>query len=200
MIQRRVFITLLGGAAAWPVAARAQQSVGVRRIGVLQSIAADDVEAQRRSTAFVQGLQQAGWTDGRNVRIEIRSARGGDAQLLRRYAAELLALAPDVVVCAGSGPLGSMLAATRTVPIAFTIVPDPVAQGSLTVSRAQAATQPASASSSMGSAENGWNCSRRSRRRLRESQCCANQHLLLLLLSSLHFRRWRRSCASISSH
>jgi putative ABC transport system substrate-binding protein len=129
MRTRREFITLLGGAAAWPLAARAQQGERVRRVVVLQSIAADDVEAQRRSTAFVQGLQQAGWTDGRNVKIEIRSARGGDAELLRRYTAELLALAPDVVLCAGSGPLGSMLAATRTVPIVFTIVPDPVGAG-----------------------------------------------------------------------
>jgi putative ABC transport system substrate-binding protein len=139
MRTRREFITLLGGAAAWPLAARAQQGERVRRVGVLQSIAADDVEAQRRSTAFVQGLQQAGWTNGRNVTIEIRSARGGDAELLRRYTAELLALAPDVVLCAGSGPLGSMLAATRTVPIVFTIVPDPVGAGFVTAAVAQLA-------------------------------------------------------------
>jgi putative ABC transport system substrate-binding protein len=130
MNSRRDLLTLLGGAAvACPVGVRAQQSDRVRRIGVLQSIAADDVEAQRRWTAFVQGLQQAGWTDGRNVSIESRWARGGDPDLLRRYAAELLALAPDVVLCGGSGPLGSLLAATRTVPIVFTIVPDPVGAG-----------------------------------------------------------------------
>ena len=128
-MRRREFITLLGGAATWPIAARAQQGERMRRVGVLQSIAAEDAEAQRRLTAFMQGLQQAGWTDGRNIAIEHRWAPGGDSDLLRRYAAELVALGPDIILCAGSAPLASLLAATRTVPIVFTIVPDPVGAG-----------------------------------------------------------------------
>jgi putative tryptophan/tyrosine transport system substrate-binding protein len=97
-LRRREFITLLGGAGAvWPLAAHAQQGERVRRIGVLMNLAAEDPEAQRRVTAFVQGLQQLGWTDGRNVRIEIRWG-ASDAERNRRYAAELVELAPDVIL------------------------------------------------------------------------------------------------------
>ncbi len=93
-MKRREFITLLGGAAAaWPLAARAQQGERMRRIGVLMSVAADDPEGQARLAAFLQGLQQLGWTDGRNVRIDTRWG-AGDAERIRRYAAELVALAP----------------------------------------------------------------------------------------------------------
>jgi len=102
MIRRREFITLLGGAVAWPLAARAQQAERVRRIGVLMNTAADDPEGQARKTAFVQALQQFGWTDGRNGRIETRW--GTDAGNTRRYVAELVALAPDVIVAAGAQP------------------------------------------------------------------------------------------------
>src|SRR5262245_14053768 len=95
-LGRRKFITLLGGAAAaWPLAARAQQGERLRRIGVLQSLAADDAEGQARLAAFAQGLQQSGWIIGRNVRIDTRWA-AGDAERIRRYAAELVALTPDV--------------------------------------------------------------------------------------------------------
>src|SRR5262245_6867329 len=93
-VKRRQFISLLGSAAAWPVAAWAQQSERMRRIGVLIAVAADDPQSQRRMTAFVQGLQELGWTDGRNVRIETRWT-GGDTDRMRRHAAELVALAPD---------------------------------------------------------------------------------------------------------
>ena len=105
-MKRREFITLLGGAAAsWPLAAHAQQSERVRRVGVLMPLAADDPQSLRRLTAFVQGLQQLGWTDGRNVRIDVRWA-AGDADRIRRYAAELVALAPDVILAVGSPPSG----------------------------------------------------------------------------------------------
>src|SRR5262245_66510820 len=97
MIRRREFITLLGGAAAWPVAARAQQAERMRRIGVLMNLAAEDPESQRRVTAFVQGLQELGWADGRNVRIET-SWGASDAERNRRYAAELVAFATDVLL------------------------------------------------------------------------------------------------------
>jgi len=127
-MRRRDFITLLGGAvAAWPLAARAQPG-GMRRIGVLMSQPADDPESQRRVTAFAQGLQQLGWTDGRNVRIDYRWG-AADADRIRRYAGELAALAPDVILAAGSVTLGPLLQSTRTVPIVFVHVPDPVGAG-----------------------------------------------------------------------
>src|SRR5256885_7204006 len=101
-MKRREFITLIGGAAVvWPLAARAQQADRMLRIGVCMNLAADDPEGQARLTAFAQGLQQLGWTDGRNARIEYRWAVG-DPERIRRYAAELIALAPDVVLTAGS--------------------------------------------------------------------------------------------------
>ena len=128
-MRRREFITLLGGAAAaWPMAARAQQPDRMRRIGVLFSIAADDLDAQAQNTAFLQGLQQLGWTDGRNVRIDIRWSAGA-ADITRKYAAELVALAPDVILAVGGASVGPLLQATRTVPIVFVIVPDPVGSG-----------------------------------------------------------------------
>jgi putative ABC transport system substrate-binding protein len=127
-VKRRQFITLLGGAAAsWPLAARAQGE-RMRRIGVLMNLAADDPESQRRMTAFVQGLQQLGWTDGRNVRIETRWG-AGDADRSRRYAAELVALAPDVILAATAVVTGAVKRATRAVPIVFVQVVDPVGAG-----------------------------------------------------------------------
>jgi putative ABC transport system substrate-binding protein len=126
-VRRRTFITLLGGAAAWPVAAQAQQLGGIRRIGVLMPVAADAPEAVARLAAFVHGLQQLGWTDGRNVRIEARWAT--DPDQLRRHAAELVALAPDVILAAGGTAVGPLLQATRTLPIVFTLTLDPVGAG-----------------------------------------------------------------------
>ena len=128
-IGRRELLAALGGAAvAWPLAARAQQPGGIRRVGVLMSAAADDPLWQARVTAFRQVLQQLGWTDGRNVRIDIRWA-GGNADDSRKYAAELVALAPDVILAVGGSVVGTLLQATRTVPIVFTLTPDPVGAG-----------------------------------------------------------------------
>jgi putative tryptophan/tyrosine transport system substrate-binding protein len=127
-MNRREFITLLGGAAAWPVAARAEQSERMRRIGVLIPTAADDAEGQARMAAFLQGLAQLGWSEGRNLRIDTRWG-GGDADLSRSYAAELVALAPDVILASGGSILTPLLQASRTVPIVFTIVADPVGAG-----------------------------------------------------------------------
>src|SRR5262245_31060999 len=116
MIGRREFITLLGGgAAAWPLAARAQQQ-RMRRIGVLNTLTADDVGASARYGAFLQGLQQAGWSIGRNVQVETRWA-AGDPDRLRTYAAELVAFAPDVILATGNAAAAPLLHATRTVPI-----------------------------------------------------------------------------------
>jgi putative tryptophan/tyrosine transport system substrate-binding protein len=128
-MRRRTFITLLGGAAAaWPLAARAQQRERMRRIGVLSTLPADDPEATARTAAFLQTLQELGWTDGRNVRIDIRWG-AGDAELFRRHASELVALAPDVILAVGGAVVPSLLQATRTVPIVFTGTPDPVGAG-----------------------------------------------------------------------
>jgi putative tryptophan/tyrosine transport system substrate-binding protein len=127
-MKRREFITLLGGAAAWPIAARAQQGERMRRIGVFMPLAADDPESLARVGAFLQGLQALGWTDGRNVRIDYRWT-AGDAERIRRYAVELAALAPDVILAGGAAVVPSLLQATRTVPIVFTQTPDPVGAG-----------------------------------------------------------------------
>src|SRR5262249_22851051 len=125
-MKRRGFITLVGGAAAWPLAARAQQRERMRRIGVLVSIlAADDPEWQARGNAFVQSLQERGWSDGRNVRIEYRWGLG-DQDRLRKYAAELVGIAPDVILASGGSVAGPLLQASRTMPIVFTSTPDPV--------------------------------------------------------------------------
>src|SRR5262245_56546434 len=99
-LKRREFITLFGGAAAWPLAARAQQGERMRRIGVLMNLGSDDAEGQARNAAFLQGLQELGWTVGRNVRIEYRWG-AGDAELFRRHASDLVALAPDVILAVG---------------------------------------------------------------------------------------------------
>ena len=128
-IGRRHFISALGGAAlAWPRAARAEEGERMRRIGVLTGIAADDPDAQARYAAFLQGLQQLGWTEGRSVRIDARWAAGNAADS-RKYAAELVALAPDVILSTGNSSLGPLLQATRSLPIVFTTVTDPVGAG-----------------------------------------------------------------------
>ena len=127
-MRRREFIAGLGGAAAWPLAARSQQPDSVRHIGVLMTTAADDPAGQARIAAFLQGLQQLGWSVGRNVQIDTRWA-AGDADRIRTYAAELVALAPDVILAHGASTVGALVQATRTVPIVFPIVSDPVAQG-----------------------------------------------------------------------
>jgi putative tryptophan/tyrosine transport system substrate-binding protein len=128
-MRRREFLGALGVAAAtWPLVARAQQGERVRRIGVLMPLAAGDAVGQARIAAFLQGLAQLGWTDGRNVRIDTRWS-GGNADDTRRHATELVALAPDVILANGSAAVGPLLQATRAVPIVFTIVPDPVGQG-----------------------------------------------------------------------
>jgi putative ABC transport system substrate-binding protein len=127
-MKRREFITLLGGAAAWPVAARAQQGERVRRVGVLVPAVADDPEWQARVGAFQQALALSGWTIGRNVRIDTHWGTTSAAEI-RRQAAELAALAPDVILAGGASTVGPLLQATRTVSIVFTLGVDPVGGG-----------------------------------------------------------------------
>jgi putative ABC transport system substrate-binding protein len=126
-MRRREFITLIGGAAAWPLAARAQQGERVRRIGVLMHLAADDPEGQARFTAFLQGLQQLGWTDGRNVRIDTRWGTNNADR--GRYAAELIALTPEVILASTTPSMVALQQSTRTVPVVFVNVADPVGAG-----------------------------------------------------------------------
>jgi putative ABC transport system substrate-binding protein len=128
-MRRRDFITLLGGAAAaWPFSARAQQGERMRRIAVLTGIAGNDAETKVRITAFSQELQRLGWAQGRNVQIDIRGAAGSSAAV-RKYATELVALGPDVVLAIGNATVPPLVEATRTVPIVFTVVIDPVGAG-----------------------------------------------------------------------
>ena len=127
-MKRRQFITLIGGAAAaWPLAARAQQRERVRRIGVLSAPLADDPQSQARNAAFLQGLGELGWRVGRNLEINYRW--GGIDAKRHTYAAELLALAPEAILAVGASVVGPLLAATRTVPVVFTQVTDPVGSG-----------------------------------------------------------------------
>src|SRR5262245_10944183 len=129
-MRRRNFITLLGGVAAtWPLAARAQQRERMRRIGFLWStLSADDALGQAIGNAFVQGLQEAGWSVGRNVQIDYRWGLN-DVERLRRSAEQLVALAPDVLFAAGPSAVATLQGATRTLPILFANVPDPVVSG-----------------------------------------------------------------------
>jgi ABC-type uncharacterized transport system substrate-binding protein len=125
-MRRRTFIGLLGGAAAaWPLAAHAQRRERVRRIGVLMHLAADDSEGQSRFAAFLQGLQEAGWAVGRNLTIDVRWA-AADVELMKRAARELVALQPDLLFTSSTPAAAAMLQATRTIPVVFVLVADPV--------------------------------------------------------------------------
>jgi putative ABC transport system substrate-binding protein len=130
MIGRRSFITLLGGgAAAWPLTAKAQESGRVRRVGVLATVPADDSEIQTRMAAFHQGLQEKGWIVGRNIRIDYRWSAAGDDEQTRKYAAELIALAPEVVLAVATATVGPLKRVSGTTPIVFVQVSDPVGAG-----------------------------------------------------------------------
>jgi putative ABC transport system substrate-binding protein len=128
-MKRREFLGVLGGAAtAWPFAAAAQQRESLPRVAVLEPIAKDTPSAQARYMAFVQGFEQLGWTDGRNVQVVARWSGGNNAEL-RKYAEELVALVPDVILAGGGTGVEALLKVTRTIPIVFAIVPDPVGAG-----------------------------------------------------------------------
>ena len=127
-MRRRKFITFLGGAVAIPFVARAQQPERMRRIGVLMSLGPHDKEGQARLAAFLQGLQELGWIDGRNMRVDTRWGTG-DGERVHKYIAELVGLAPDGILASGGSLVAPLLQVTRTVPIVFTQTPDPVGAG-----------------------------------------------------------------------
>lgn len=127
MASRRAFVALVGALAAWPIAGRAQHE-RKRRIGVLMGLAADDPESQNRIGAFERALQELGWNEASNLQIDYRRS-GGDSDTTQKFAAELVALRPDVILASGGTVLGPLLKATRTIPIVFTQTPDPVAAG-----------------------------------------------------------------------
>ena len=127
-MRRREFLCILGGAATWPIASEAQQAKPVRRVGILNILATDDPEGEARKAVFEQTLEQLGWSVGRDLKIENRQV-GGDVDSVRRYAAELVALAPDVILTIGGLTVAPLQQATRTIPIVFVNVPDPVGAG-----------------------------------------------------------------------
>jgi putative ABC transport system substrate-binding protein len=128
-MKRREFISVLGSAAAWPLAARAQQADRLRRIGVLMSGAESDRETQTRVTAFRQGLEALGWTEGRNIEVDYRFADGGDANLVERHVTEVVNATPELIVANSSPVVAALKQATRTIPIVFVVVNDPIGQG-----------------------------------------------------------------------
>jgi putative ABC transport system substrate-binding protein len=162
LLGRRDFITLLGGAAAWPLAVRAQEDVRVRRVGVLMLTSSDEPESQTNIAAFLQGLQEAGWAVGRNLRIDYRWS-GNDRTRLNQHATELISLGPDVVLAGTGATIQPLQQASRTVPIVFAQAIDPVGAATLKRWRGPTATPPASSSSSTAWLENGLSYSGRSR-------------------------------------
>ena len=160
--KRREFITLIGGvAAAWPLAARAQQSERVRRIGILVPATADDLDYQGWVGAFLQGLQQSGWTIGRNLRIDTRWATTNPASL-RKHATELAASAPDVILAHGVSGSSAMLQATRTIPIVFPVVGDPIGGGMVDSLARPGGNITGFMTFETAWVGNGWSCSSRS--------------------------------------
>jgi len=163
-MRRREFLGVLGGATTtWPLAARAQQTERVRRIGALLGIAAGDPEAPPRVAAFLSGLHDLGWDDGRNIKIELRFG-GSEANSMRAYAKELISLAPDVILTQSNLALATLLQETRTTPIIFTVIGDPVGSGSSRAWRDQIATPLASQVLSPHWLGNGLRPSRKSHR------------------------------------
>jgi putative tryptophan/tyrosine transport system substrate-binding protein len=161
-MQRRQLIALLGGAVTWPLAARAQQDQRLRRIGVLSALAEDDPESVARRPAFEQALKALGWTNGSNLQIDYRWA-AGDAERIRKLAAEIIALAPDVILLSGSSVVAPMMQATSTIPIVFVQVVDPVGSGFVQSLARPGGNITGFTQFEYSSLENGWSCSSRSR-------------------------------------
>jgi hypothetical protein len=187
-MRRREFITLLGGAAAaWPLAARAQQPDRMRRIGVLMGFAESDRERQAMVAAFREELQKLGWVEGRNIRIDYRWAIPDDAEAMQRFAKELVALQPDLILSNNTPTTAALLQQTRAIPIVFGAVSDPVGSGFVASFRGREATSPVSPILSQRWPASGWSCSRRLRRRLPVQP--GNGDILRILPNSVQSRR-----------
>ena len=158
-MKRRAFIGLVGGAAAWPLAVRAQQPVGQKRVGILMGTA-DDADGQERLSGFRQGLQDLNWVEGRNIRFDVRWG-AGDAERTRAYATELVGLAPDLILATNTPTARSLKQATETIPIVFSGLADPIADGIVANLSAPKATLPVSPASTPRLRENGCSCSRK---------------------------------------
>jgi putative ABC transport system substrate-binding protein len=157
-MRRREFITLLGTTATtWPLAARAQHQERVRRIGMLYSLAEDDPESMLRRSAFETALKDLGWANGSNLRIGYRWA-GNDPELIRKYVAELIAGAPDIILISGNVVIGPMVRATQDIPIIFLQVIDPVGSASSQAWRSPVVTSLDLRNSNTVLLENGWSC------------------------------------------
>ena len=173
-IKRRDFIALIGVAAAsWPLAARAQQGARMRRIGLLMGWPESDAEARSERAAFMQELGKLGWTDGRNLRTDTRWANPADPESMHRLAKELVALQPELILSQSTPATAALLQQTRTIPVIFAIVADPIGSASSRVSRDPAATLPASPLRSRRRLASGWNCSKSLRRGSPASPPCS---------------------------
>lgn len=188
-MRRRDFLGALGGmAASWPLAARGQQLDRVRRIGMLLPATADDKEFQIRVGAFLQGLQEAGWSLGRNIRVDIRWANA-DPFEIRKHATELVALTPDIIVAYGAATVGPLLQMTRTIPIVFPVVADPVGSGFVDNLARPGGNVTGFMSFEYSLSGNGWSCSSRSIRALGGWECFGIPPALLGSDNSVRRRR-----------
>src|SRR6516165_3935366 len=167
-VRRRGFIGALGGAATWPLAGYAQQPERVRRVGALLPYDANDPVTQRLVTAFAHGLGASAWVEGKDIRIEYRFA-AGDPTLFETYAAELVGLSPDAILASTTPAVAAVQQKTRTIPIVFVLVVDPIGQGFVQSLARPGTTSRDSASTKTRSSENGCNCSRKSRQASRGS-------------------------------
>ena len=175
-MKRREFVAGLGSVMAWPVMAGAQQSDGVRRVGVLMGFSETDAQAQTYMAAFREGLRKLGWTEDRNIKIETRWATHADADTRRDFAKELVALRPDVILSNTTPTTAALLEQTRTIPIVFAMIADPVGSGFVASFPRPGgnATGFVVTEGSLGGA-NGCNCSKRLRRVLSAWQCCTTR-------------------------
>ena len=171
-MKRRTFITGLGAAAAWPLVARAQQGDRVRRIGVLMPSDENDPAYKTRLSAFTQALADLGWTDGRNVRTDVRWGRA-DGNRIRALAEELVGLQPDIILANGTATTVVLQRETRTIPIVFVLVADPVANGIVAKPTNRVGTSPASPTLKRPWEASGLSCSRRSRPGSSGPQSCS---------------------------
>src|SRR5262245_30122720 len=175
-VRRRHFIATLGGAAAWPLAARAQQADRVRRIGVLMGYSERDPDARAWYAAFREALQRIGWTEGRTAQIDTRWARPDDVESMQSFAKEIVALQPNVILASTTPPRTRCCSKRTPSPSCLRLLPTQSAAASSPISLGLAATSPVSSLRSRRWPANGWSCSRGLRRALLGSRCCSTRY------------------------